>query len=127
MRDRTADLFAASEALSQLSYSPELFGLSNNWPNSYQIGFQPVDLTLAESEAHSKQRLINCQLFFIKTSIYLITKASADRIMSKLLVYYLNLTHFLIFQSNKQAYKKSLITQYLLMALLLFSWSLMGE
>ena len=35
MRDRTADLFAASEALSQLSYSPEIFGLFNNWPNSY--------------------------------------------------------------------------------------------
>ena len=39
MRDRTADLFAASEALSQLSYSPEIFEQFNNWPNSHQIMF----------------------------------------------------------------------------------------
>ena len=65
-RDRTADLFAASEALSQLSYSPEILYSSNNWPNSYQICLQPVDLTLAENEAHSKQQLRNCQhLFFL--------------------------------------------------------------
>ena len=45
MRDRTADLFAASEALSQLSYSPAYLNIPleeiiqtvilNNWPNSY--------------------------------------------------------------------------------------------
>ena len=33
MRDRTADLFAASEALSQLSYSPAC--AFNKWPNIY--------------------------------------------------------------------------------------------
>ena len=71
MRDRTADLFAASEALSQLSYSPELFESFNNWPNSYQTCSQPVDLTLAENEAHSKQQLRNCQHLFIKKGIYL--------------------------------------------------------
>ncbi len=28
MRDRTADLLTASQALSQLSYTPELFGIA---------------------------------------------------------------------------------------------------
>jgi len=43
--------------------------LFNNWPNSYQTCFQPVDLTLAENEAHYEQQLRNCQHFFIKKSI----------------------------------------------------------
>jgi hypothetical protein len=47
MRDRTADLFAASEALSQLSYSPTTITTS--------------DLVLVESEAHSKQSPVKCQ------------------------------------------------------------------
>ena len=58
MRDRTADLFAASEALSQLSYSPvTLLNL--------QLNFNvPFEQLLVESEAHSKQPPIQCQQFF---------------------------------------------------------------
>ena len=87
MRDRTADLFAASEALSQLSYSPKLFDSFNNWPNSYQICSQPVDLTLAENEAHSKQQLRNCQHLFIKKGFFFVRNELTDRILSKLSIY----------------------------------------
>ena len=38
MRDRTADLFAASEALSQLSYSPAC--LKYRWPSIYISEFE---------------------------------------------------------------------------------------
>jgi hypothetical protein len=90
MRDRTADLFAASEALSQLSYSPELIESFNNWPNSYQTCFQRVDLTLAENEAHYEQQPLNCQHLFVKKSIYLVRNALTDRIMSKVSIYCLS-------------------------------------
>ena len=72
MRDRTADLFAASEALSQLSYSPD--GIINPikklingliFSNLFiKIPIQQVDLVLVESEAHSKQPPLNCQPLF---------------------------------------------------------------